>query len=50
MGREVHGVFNGEVVIGEKQFFFDVQGLAPGTYQLQILHDRGAQHKTLVVK
>jgi agmatine deiminase len=50
MGREVERIFSGSMGIGEKQFFFDASRLESGTYHVQINHDGGTQHETILVK
>jgi hypothetical protein len=50
MGREVMQLWSGEVPIGEKQIFFDVQNLSAGTYHIYIEHKGGVQHQTLIVQ
>ena len=50
LGKEVSLIYSGEAAMGEKQFFFNVSDLAPGTYEVCIIHSGGAQHKSLVVK
>ncbi len=49
MGNEVMHLWNGDIPMGEKQIFFDVQDLPSGTYHLCIIHKGGVQHQTLIV-